>query len=203
MHGTFNETTRYVWICFHGYGQLAKYYIQKFEFLDKAKHCVIVPEGLNRFYFEGANERPLANWMTREDRLDEISDYVEFIENLRRKLSWDKNPRIKVIYLGFSQGVTTLIRWMTNIHPRADYLLLWAGSVPDDIILEPHRTYFNSIPTHFFVGDQDPYIKEKRSAEITELMERIGMKTQIHSFNGEHKVDEPTLREWVANNLPD
>ena len=120
-----------------------------------------------------------------------------------RKLSWDKNPRIKVIYLGFSQGVTTLIRWMTNIHPRADYLLLWAGSVPDDIILEPHRTYFNSIPTHFFVGDQDPYIKENRSTEISELMERIGMKTQIHSFNGEHKVDEPTLREWVANNLPD
>lgn len=203
MHGTLIETTRYVWICFHGYGQLAKYFIQKFEFLDKAKHCVIVPEGLNRFYFEGANERPLANWMTREDRLDEIADYVEYIEALRKKLSWDKNPDIKVIYLGFSQGVTTLLRWMTNLHPRADYLLMWAGSVPDDILPDPHRDFFNSIPAHFFVGDRDPYIKEERKNVLIELMDQIGMKAEIHSFQGEHKADEATLQQWVKTYLPD
>lgn len=201
MHGTPVDTTEYVWVCFHGYGQLGKYFVQKFEFLDPQRHWVIVPEGLNRFYFEGVNERPLASWMTREDRLDEIADYVEFIENLRKKLGWDKNQKFKIVYVGFSQGVTTMLRWMTNVHPRADYMLHWAGSMPDDILLEHHHAYFSKINTHFFVGSQDPYINEKRTSEMQALLQQAGIQPTLHTFDGAHTVQEETLKEWVANTL--
>ena len=198
-HGTITESTRYVWVCLHGYGQLGKYFIQKFEFLDPSIHYVVVPEGLNRFYFEGVNERPVASWMTREDRLDEIADYILFLEELRRKLAWDKNPGIRIIYFGFSQGVSTLIRWLTNIHPRVDQLILWAGSLPDDILLEQHQSYFVNISTSFFIGNHDPYIFGDKMSFIQSLMERAGMKPVLNVYEGTHKVEEPVLQQWVGN----
>jgi predicted esterase len=201
-HGTLTAKTRFVWVCLHGYGQLAKYFIQRFEFLDPELHYVIVPEGLNRFYFEGVNERPVTSWMTREDRLDEIADYVGFLELLRKKLSWDKTLDVQIIYLGFSQGVSTLIRWLTNIHPPCDHLLLWAGMMPDDILLEHHRIYFGSFPAYYFIGKADPYFNENRGKEIGVLLERAGMKTQIQWFEGEHKVEESILKQWMDDHLP-
>ena len=196
-HGSLNGQTRYVWICLHGYGQLAKYFIQRFEFLNPADHYVIVPEGLNRLYFDGVNERPVASWMTREDRLDEIADFVLFLEALRAKLHWDKNPEVKMIYLGFSQGVTTLLRWLNDIAPKVDHLLLWAGGLPDDLLYDRRREYFRSIPAYYFIGDKDPYFTSETIASKKDLIEDIGLQFQVHPFAGTHKVDEAALRAWT------
>lgn len=200
IHGRMSEQTRYIWICLHGYGQLAKFFIQKFEFLDPQQHYVIVPEGLNRFYFEGVREKPVASWMTREDRLDEIADYVLFLEALRQKMRWDANPNVNVFYFGFSQGVSTLIRWLTNIHPRCDRLILWAGSPPDDIPMEMHRAYFKKIPIDYFIGRQDQYITAEGTEAFKNLMKHGGMEAAIHWFDGDHRVEEivlmEALRKW-------
>ena len=200
-HGSLTEKTKYVWICLHGYGQLGKYFIQKFEFLDPAAHFVIVPEGLNRFYYGDTNDRPLASWMTKEDRLDEIADYVQFLELLRNKIGWDKNPSVQVIYLGFSQGVNTLIRWMANIHQRCDHLLLWAGSLPEDMLLEQHQSYFGKIYVHYFIGKSDPYFNQNRTAEIELVATRAGINAKVQWFDGDHKVDETVLRSWITQDL--
>jgi predicted esterase len=200
-HGSLTSQTRFVWVCLHGYGQLSKYFIQRFEFLDPQIHCVVAPEGLNRFYLEGVNERPVSSWMTREDRLDEIADFIGFLESLRLKLGWDKNPDQKVIYLGFSQGVTTLMRWLNTIAPRTDFLLLWAGGLPDDILYDHRRDYFRQISAHYFLGDKDPYISENTLSEKTALVQSIGWALEVHHFSGVHKVDEETLKQWALKYL--
>ena len=196
-NGSLTENTKYVWICLHGYGQLAKYFIQKFDFLNPVEHFVIVPEGLNRFYYGDSNDRPIANWMTKEDRLDEIADYVTFLELLRKKIGWDKNPAVKVIYLGFSQGVNTLIRWMANAHQRCDQLLLWAGSLPEDMLLEQHQSYFEKISSSYFIGKADPYFNEQQGIDMEQLAARAGIHAKVQWFEGDHKVDETTLRIWI------
>ena len=200
-HGSLTGKTKYVWVCLHGYGQLARYFISKFEFLDPAEHFVIVPEGLNRFYYGDNNDRPLANWMTKEDRLDEIADYVVFLELLRKKIGWDKNPSVKVIYLGFSQGVNTLIRWMANVHQRCDHLLLWAGSLPEDMLLEQHQSYFGKISCSYFIGKADPYFNEQQGIDMEQLAIRAGIHTKVQRFDGDHRVDETVLRSWIDKEL--
>jgi predicted esterase len=195
--GTITGSTRYVWICLHGYGQLGKYFIQKFEFLNPQEHYVVVPEGLNKFYFEGVNDRPVATWMTSEDRLDEIADYILFLESLRHKIGWDKNQNIKIIYFGFSQGSTTLMRWLHDITPRIHYLLLWAGGLPDDLVFDHLRDYFNAIPTHFFIGDQDQYISPDGLLDKISMVEKLGLRLQLEHYTGDHRVDEIVLKKWV------
>jgi hypothetical protein len=58
----------------HGYGQLAKTFIRRFEPIMDAQTLVVAPEGLSRFYWGGFDGPVVASWMTREDRLDEIAD---------------------------------------------------------------------------------------------------------------------------------
>lgn len=200
-HGQLTGETKFVWICLHGYGQLGKHFIQRFEFLSPRKHFVVVPEGLNRFYYEGTNERPVANWMTREDRLDEIADFIGFLESLRDKIGWDKNPSVQLIYLGFSQGVTTMLRWLHDVMPRADYLLMWAGGLPDDLLFSYRKPYFSQIPSYFFIGDKDPYFTPDTLEQYQGLVDAIGFDLKVQQFCGTHKVDEKTLGQWIAAHL--
>ena len=199
MYGTITEQTQFVWICLHGYGGLGKYFIRHFEFLDPVKNLIIVPEGLNRYYSDENHERSAANWMTREDLLDEIADYVLFLEALRTKLTWDKHPDIKVIYLGFSQGVTTLIRWLATLKPKVDYLLMWAGNIPDDLPYEHLRSYFEKINAHFFIGDKDEYLKQEEIPVFMSLIEKSGMQPRLHTFDGDHRIDSDVLNQFYKD----
>ncbi len=201
MQGTITEQTRFVWICLHGYGGLAKYFIRHFEFLDPVQNLVIVPEGLNRYYSDEIHVRTAANWMTREDRLDEIADYILFLESLRSKLGWDKNQDIKVIYLGFSQGVATLIRWLATIKPRVDHLIMWAGTIPDDLFYENLRSYFEKIDAHFFLGDQDEYVKQINIPGAMSLIEQSGIHAEIHNYQGNHRIDGEILNRFYSDVL--
>ena len=51
--GELNNETNEIWIACHGYGQLAKYFIKKFECLEKLNRFIIAPEGFNKFYING------------------------------------------------------------------------------------------------------------------------------------------------------
>src|SRR5690349_17842894 len=71
-----------VWFACHGYGQLAGRFLAKLRVLDDGRRYLVAPEGLSRFYLsESPTERRVgASWMTREDRLAEIDDYVRYLD---------------------------------------------------------------------------------------------------------------------------
>ena len=66
-------TARMVWVLLHGYGQLARFFLNKFEGLEDGL-LIAAPEGLSRFYLDAQHQRVGATWMTREDREHEIGD---------------------------------------------------------------------------------------------------------------------------------
>src|SRR2546428_199711 len=94
-----------VWFVCHGYGQLASRFLERFRALESERRCIVAPEGLSRFYLtENPSERRVgASWMTREDRVHEIDDYVRFLDALHAQVVpgnavglapyvWDPHP---------------------------------------------------------------------------------------------------------------
>ena len=71
----------------HGYGQLAQFFVRKFQAAADSGWHVVAPEGGHRFYLKGTSGRVGASWMTREDRLSDIDDYVAFLDALRTQLT--------------------------------------------------------------------------------------------------------------------
>ena len=112
----------------HGYGQLSKYFIRKFNDLHE-DYFIIAPEGLHRFYIKASAGRVGASWMTKENREDDIKDYINLLNNI-----WDKyNEQYQFserILLGFSQGGATASRWHQFGKFKAQKFILWASIFP-------------------------------------------------------------------------
>ena len=187
--------TERLWMVCHGYGQLAKTFIRRFEALDDGKTLVIAPEGLSKFYWGEFTGKPVASWMTKEHRLDEIEDYCNFFKQLFEKYLPQLSEKVKITLLGFSQGTATVTRWMMRDFPKIDQLILWAGQLPDDLDFTPHADYFNAMKLVFAYGKSDPFLTEKRMARTRELIERNKLNFVEFPFDGKHVVEREALME--------
>ena len=99
-------------IAMHGYGQLAEYFIRKFNGCSK-DFTILAPEGPHRFYKNGYSGRVGASWMTKEAREDDIDDNLNWLTKwLTAHLK--ENTYEKIVLLGFSQGGATAARLYYN-----------------------------------------------------------------------------------------
>lgn len=190
--------TKNVWIVFHGYGQLAEYFIKHFEELNENENCVIAVEGLSRFYVDGLTGRVGASWMTKDDREQEIVDQSNYINTVLKDAGIDTNsPDYNLIVMGFSQGTATAIRWMVNNDVRPEHLVMWAGSFPHDVDTTKKPEIFNGLSLHYAYGLQDQFLKDVDMDEKLEEMKKTGMEIRNWTFEGKHVMDKPTLARIV------
>lgn len=189
-------------IACHGYGQLAKHFIKKFDVIARPDTLVVAPEGLSRFYWGGLPGNPVASWMTKEDRLAEIADYSAYLAKLYEHFTSDLPANAQIILLGFSQGCATQLRWMTREKPAFSHLVLWAGGIPEDIDYTPAGSYLQGKPLHFVYGMEDPFMTPERLAEQQALAAQLPMDYQVHKFEGKHTVEREALQRLFAQIRP-
>ncbi len=191
--GEAGKDTREIVFVLHGHGQLAQYFIRKFQGLDNGTRIVYAPEGLSRYYLEGFTGRVGATWMTREDRENDIINYITYLDQLYESeaATWPENVRIHVI--GFSQGAATATRWILNGKMKADRLILWAGILPYDMDIGKSREILTEMDTISVHGTRDPYLTDETTREMTQLADKSGAAFEYHTFDGEHVIDEEML----------
>jgi len=186
-----------IWFVCHGYGQLAARFLKRFEPIADGPRVVVAPEGLSRFYVgDGQHrEQPVgATWMTREDRLNEIADYVKYLDAVYAEVVRGAAAEVRIRALGFSQGAATVSRWAALGTARLDDLVLWSGELPPDLYLVAAEQRFKRLRTTIVTGRQDAYITPKVLAGIERrLTERaIPFRTQV--FEGGHEIEASALR---------
>ena len=183
----------------HGYGQLAEYFIRKFQPVADAGWRVIAPEGAHRFYLQGFSGRVGASWMTKEDRLSDIADYVAFLDQLRQGEGPARSPGPSVL-LGFSQGVATALRWLALGGDGAgswDGVIAHSGIIPPDLPKE-QGLLSNAPPLLLIAGTADEYIDQldRRFDDTEAEWKRLGGPAEgvtRHVFDGGHTVHAPSV----------
>ncbi len=188
-----------VWFACHGYGQLAARFLEKLRVLDDGRRYLVAPEGLSRFYLsESPTERRVgATWMTREDRLDEIDDYVRYLDAVYADVfrSLDR-AEVTVHALGFSQGTSTVSRWAAMGNAKIDRLTLWGGEFPPDLDLtvDAFVTRLRGVQLTLVYGRSDEYITPKVIQTITSRLRQNGIRYDEIPFDGGHELNEAVLR---------
>lgn len=198
--GKLSDQTQYIWLVCHGYGQAADRFIQKFRKLDLSQHFIIAPEGLHRFYWGGTSGTVVASWMTKKDRLHEISEHTTFLQDILLNYRADHHG---LIICGFSQGVATVTRYMDRFKPAFDYLLLWAGSFPRDINSQQWHDYTGIEKTHLFYGNQDELLTPELLEKEQKYFVDQGFSVVEHTFEGGHKVDSDLILKFQNEYLLD
>ncbi len=188
---------RQFWLVCHGYGQLASRIIRKFSELDNNEHFILAPEGLSRFYWNNRTGQVGASWMTKQDRLEEIDDYVYYLSHLYDHFRGQLPAEVQINLLGFSQGVATQCRWLTKRQPDFHRLILWAGLLPEDIDYRPLKDYFSDKVLHFVYGHEDEYLTPDRLKWHEQFVAEQELKLQVHTFEGKHEIDRHLLGKMV------
>ena len=187
-----------IWFVLHGYGQLAERFLRPFTPLDDGTRLIVAPEGLSRFYLEsGRNDKSGASWMTREDRLAEIADYVRYLDAVHAAVGAEVARRVTV--LGFSQGTATAARWLALGTARAQRLILWGGEVPPDLDLGAARGRWGGTELTMVVGSTDQFITPKILARDEARLAEHGIAYRVERFEGGHEIVPDVLRRIMES----
>lgn len=181
------------WVILHGYGQLARYFLRRFDTVADEHTCVVAPEALSRFYTDQEGTRVGASWMTKEQRLADIEDNMIYLDSLYELLKKDLPADCRLILLGFSQGCATLMRWVLRRQPPLAGLVFYAGSIPDDLPYAGHRDYLSGFPIHVVYGSTDEYLQGERLEAWRRMLESTLLPTQYHIFDGGHVVSRDVM----------
>jgi predicted esterase len=178
-------------IVLHGYGQLAEFFIRKFNDLPE-NYLVVAPEGMHRFYLNGTSGRVGASWMTKEDRESDIQDNLNWLNQLLNELK-EKKKFEKIILLGFSQGGATAARWYFSSKNEFDHLILWASVFPPDLE-KPENS--NDSENYFVIGTEDEFYKTEAQKNEIAFYQKIGFQTL--QFQGKHDIHNTTMLEILS-----
>jgi predicted esterase len=167
---------------FHGYAQNAKDFVHQFDYLAE-DYFLISIEGLSAFYAKGVFGEVGYSWMTKENRENEINDYLKMINKIKSEVSIN-NERIYA--LGFSQGSQTASRWV-NVN-TVEKLILCGGLVPKDC------NQLNST-VNLIIGDDDKFINK----ESFLAFKNSSPDFHYHPFQGKHIVHHETVKSILLD----
>ena len=187
------KSTKNLIFVLHGHGQLAEYFLRKFSVLDDGSNCIVAPEGLSRYYLEGFSGRVGATWMTKEDRLRDIRNYLSYLNSLYDQFRPKLQANTKVTVLGFSQGAATASRWVASEAMEFDQLILWAGIFPPDMDFRFASGKFHSKTIKYVYGIHDPFLTADKLEEMRVLSDRLHVSPEVISFDGVHEIEEKIL----------
>ena len=191
-------TARMVWVVLHGYGQLARFFLNKFEGLEDGL-LIAAPEGLSRFYLDAQHQRVGATWMTREDREHEIGDQLSYLDALAASLL-DGCPQAEGLgVLGFSQGVATACRWTALGKANAQHLVLWGGSMPPDLDRSLMRERWGGMQVHLVQGEKDELVPEEVVRANAAILQRAQVEHAVHHHAGGHALDAVLLGRLLVH----
>lgn len=193
--GTPGAHIRHYWLVCHGYAQLADELLAAFTPIAEADTLIVAPEGLNYFYKKGFGGAPGATWMTRQHRLDEIHDYVAYLQQLHVTILAQLPEKVQVTLFGFSQGVATVTRWAIQQNPHCHNVVWWAGLPPDDEQAATAALFLKDKRRFFCYGTQDPFLTPDRMGLFAEYRAHLGLDLEWLEFEGEHTVEAAALRQ--------
>jgi predicted esterase len=198
--------TRDVWFVCHGYGQLARLFVREFEDVASSSRLIVAPEALLRYYlatepgFHSANSKVGATWMTREDRENDIADYVDYLDTLYAEIfSVVRREEVSVTVVGFSQGGTTAYRWLTRGTAHVDRLVMWGSTLPPEADLAEAAKFFRGTRLTIVYGKRDQFAEEGMIANYETSLQEKDVPYEMVTFDGGHRLDRATLRALTGD----
>ena len=201
------DELRELWFVCHGYGQLAGRFVRHFESIAGPERMIVAPEALSRFYVESPGKTHVdthvgATWMTREDRLSDIEDNIEYLDALHAHIRATLPPLpLAFTAFGFSQGVATVCRWLERTDVRADRVILWGGIIPADVDLAASPA-LRAARLTVAAGTADEHATAGMLAAQDARLTAYGIQCERVSFDGSHRIDLETLARVAAEGAP-
>ena len=185
-----SNKTKNVWVVFHGMGYLSRYFINYFKELPPDENYIIAPQAPSKYYQDKRFKYVGASWLTKENTETDKNNVFNYLDEvwITELASIDKSA-VKVILMGYSQGVSIVTRWIASRKINCDYLLLHSGAIPSELKPSDFEHLPTSTPVTYIYGDKDEYVTEARVTEQRLNGSALfGNRLEVVIFSGVHEV---------------
>jgi len=195
-----SKKTKYVWLVFHGMGHLSRYFIKHFESLNPIENYVIAPQAPSKYYQDKRFKYVGASWLTKENTSVEKENVLTYIDAVweQEKKQW-QDLDIKVMLLGYSQGVSIVSRWASSRKIQCAQLVLHSGSIPVELTATDFKYLNPEAQVLYLYGDKDQYFNEARNTEERLKGNRLfGDRLEVKVFDGIHEVSDTEINALLS-----
>ncbi len=188
---TLTKSTKTVWFVCHGMGYLSRYFLNYFKQFDANENYFIAPQAQSKYYIPPKSKYVGASWLTKENTVKETENVMRYFDAVfeAENIPLDKN----LIVLGYSQGVSVAMRYVTKRKLQCQQLVLHSGGIPKELTSSDFSFYTGK--TTMIYGTEDEYLNEERIAyEIERAKSLFGDTVSIHPFEGKHVVNVDLIK---------
>ncbi|MBW2961396.1 alpha/beta hydrolase [Mesonia aestuariivivens] len=192
-----NSTTKNVWFCCHGLGFLSRYFIRYFNGLNAEENYVIAPQAPSKYYQKSDFKHVGASWLTKEETQQETENVLNYLDSV---LEAEKIPNDKrLILIGFSQGVSVIMRWMASRKLSCDTLVIHSGSISKELTPKDFE-FLKDTNVELWYGTEDEYLTEDRITQETKrAKDMFGDQLRIVPFEGKHVVNTELIEQLAVS----
>ncbi|WP_103864729.1 alpha/beta hydrolase [Aquimarina sp. I32.4] len=185
------DTTKTVWLVFHGIGYLSRYFIRFFDGLDKEENYIIAPQAPSKYYKDNAYRRVGSSWLTKENTQSDTENVLRYIDAL---IASEKIPEdTKLVVLGYSQGVSIASRWVCSRKIHCDALVMISGGFPKELSKEDFTFMSRDTKVTHILGEKDPYFEIVKVKNQIRRLQEILPQIKFTTHAGGHELDPKTL----------
>ena len=205
--GSLDADLSEVWFVCHGHGQLAARFLSRFLPIESPRRLFIAPEALSRYYLSPPKAGPHppgtpvgASWMTSEDRESEIEDYVSYLDLLHDEVfSVVDRTKVRLWVLGFSQGASTVVRWVVRGKVEPDRVIVASGMLPAELDETAAMRLVAPGSLTVTFGDDDEFANPERIRTEEAKLKELRIPYEMIRFKGGHTIT-PALLEQLTRN---
>ena len=191
---TLTSQTKNIWIVCHGMGYLSRYFLKYFKALNADENYIIAPQAQSKYYLKDQFTHVGASWLTRENTIAETVNILNYIDAVieNEQLPLHSN----MIMLGYSQGVSIVMRYVASRKLQCNQLVLMSGGIPKELTQDDLNFYNGTVKMIY--GDKDEYLNNERLVyEQQRIKELFKENVEIIPFDGNHMVNVELINSLV------
>ena len=193
---TCSSKTKNVWIVFHGIGYLSRFFLKYFDELPADENFIIAPQAPSKYYLNNEYKHVGASWLTKEATAPETENLLNYLDAVFANETLPKDCQL--IILGYSQGVSIAMRWVSRKQIKCDLLVLYAGGIPNELKHKDFEFLGRDAQIKLIVGDADQYLTPERlELENNKIKMLFPDKAELIRFAGKHEIKKSIINALV------
>ena len=179
-----------IWFACHGIGQLSHYFLNNFLNIPKEKNYIIAPQAPSKYYHSTQTKRVGACWLTKENtQLEQHNIFRYFDEILNQE-----KPVTPNIFMGFSQGVSVILRYLVYKKLNVNDIVIMSGKIPEELKESDFNFLSKKTKVWLSYGLSDPLLNNKLiDIEINKSRQLFGKRLNIMAFDGKHEINQELI----------
>lgn len=179
-----------IWFACHGIGQLSHYFLNNFLNIPKEKNYIIAPQAPSKYYHSTQTKRVGACWLTKENTQIEQHNIFRYFDEILNQ----EKPVIPNIFMGFSQGVSVMLRYLVYKKLNVNDIVIMSGKIPEELKESDFNFLSKKTKVWLSYGLSDPLLNNKLiDIEINKSRQLFGKRLNIIAFDGKHEIDQELI----------